>query len=82
MVQEAPGDADALALQGALFHQEGLLARAVSTLARALASDPGHTIARTRMRAVRAARARSTKVFAEPKPEKTRLLARLLAWRP
>jgi len=82
MVQEAPGDADALALQGTLFHQEGLLARAESTLARALASDPGHTIARTQMRAVRAARARLTNVNAEPKPEKTRLLARLLAWRP
>jgi len=81
-VEDVEQHADALALQGTLFHQEGLLARAESTLARALASDPGHTIARTQMRAVRAARARLTNVNAEPKPEKTRLLARLLAWRP
>ena len=81
LVQEAPEDAEALALQGALFHREGLLARAESTLARALASDPGHALARAQMRAVRAARARSTNVDAEPKPEKTRLLTRLLAWR-
>jgi tetratricopeptide (TPR) repeat protein len=81
MVQETPGDAEALALQGALFLREGLLARAESTLGRALASDPGNAAACAQMRAVRAARERVTRVSAEPKQAKTRLLARLLAWR-
>ncbi|HUL79375.1 MAG TPA: J domain-containing protein [Vicinamibacteria bacterium] len=81
MVQEAPEDADALALQGALFHREGLLARAETTLVRALASDPGHGLARAQLRTVRAARASFTNLNAGPKPRKIRLLARLLAWR-
>jgi tetratricopeptide (TPR) repeat protein len=70
-------DAEALSLLGALYHREGLLARAEATLRRALAADPAHVEARIQLRAVtetlRKHRARA------PDPSKRGILARLLS---
>jgi tetratricopeptide (TPR) repeat protein len=58
---EEPSNAEALTLLGTLYLREGLLARAESTLARAVAADPGHQQARAKLLAVReTVRERST----------------------
>jgi tetratricopeptide (TPR) repeat protein len=58
IAREQPSNAEALALLGSLYFREGLLGRAESTLARALAADPGHEQAGAALRAVRDALSR------------------------
>ncbi len=53
IVREEPSNAEALTLLGTLYSREGLLARAESTLARAVAADPRHAGARASLVAVR-----------------------------
>jgi Flp pilus assembly protein TadD len=81
MLQERPDAAEALVLQASLYHREGLLARAESTLRRALASDPGHAGAKAQLGAVIAARQRSGVPQLAKPTRKSGLLARLLARR-
>jgi len=81
MLREAPDDADALDTLGLLYHRQGLLARAESTLRRALDSDPGHAEARTHLREVIAAlQERRAPEEARP-PERRGLVARMLSIR-
>ena len=80
MLQDKPDDAEALVLQASLYRREALLARAESTLRRALASDPGHAEAKAQLRAVSALRQRSVPQLAQP-TRTSGLLARLLARR-
>jgi tetratricopeptide (TPR) repeat protein len=80
MLRVTPHDAEALAILGALYHREGLTARAEAALRRALDSDPGHAEARIQLRAVTAAlqRRRATE---EARPaERRSLVARLLSF--
>jgi tetratricopeptide (TPR) repeat protein len=79
MLGETPDDADALTTLGALYHREGLMARAEATLRRALASDPGHAEARIHLRAVTAALKRRRAPEEAPPPERRGLVARLLS---
>jgi tetratricopeptide (TPR) repeat protein len=79
MLHESPRDADALTTLGALYHGEGLLARAEATLRRALDSDPGHAEARAHLRAVRVALDRRRAPEAAAPPEARSLVARLLS---
>ena len=53
IVREEPSNVEALMLLGKLYSREGLLARAESTLARAVAADPRHAGARASLVAVR-----------------------------
>jgi tetratricopeptide (TPR) repeat protein len=53
IVREEPSNAEALALLGKLYFRDGRLASAESTLARAVAANPGHVQARATLRAVR-----------------------------
>jgi tetratricopeptide (TPR) repeat protein len=79
LLRDAPEDAEALAILGALYHREGLLARADATLRRALASDPGHTEARIQHRAVIAAIEKQREA-ASQRPVRRGLVARLLSF--
>jgi thioredoxin-like negative regulator of GroEL len=79
LLRDAPGDAEALAILGALYHREGLLARADATLRRALASDPGHQEARIQHRAVTAVIERR-RAAASERPVRRGLVARLLSF--
>jgi tetratricopeptide (TPR) repeat protein len=80
MLRVTPHDAEALAILGALYHREGLLARAEAALRRALASDPGHAEARTQLRAVTAA-LHTRRAPAAARPAESRsLVARLLSF--
>jgi tetratricopeptide (TPR) repeat protein len=55
LIDERPGDAEALTALAALYQREGLLVRAEPLFSRALAADPSLTAARDGLRAVRAA---------------------------
>jgi tetratricopeptide (TPR) repeat protein len=80
ILHESPDDAEALTTLGALYHREGLMARAEATLRRALDSDPGHGEARTHLRAVTAAlEVRRAHEAARP-PERRGFVARLLSF--
>ncbi len=54
ILRDEPSNAEALTLLGTLYLREGLLARAESTLVRAVAAAPGHTQALAKLLAVRA----------------------------
>jgi uncharacterized protein HemY len=79
MLADNPDDADALATLGALYHREGLLARAEATLLRALAADPGQAEVRLHLRAVRAARVKDRTPVRRESPERRGLVARMLS---
>jgi hypothetical protein len=79
MLRESPGDADALTVMGALYHREGLLARAEATLRRALDSPPGHAEARAQLRSVTATLDRRRAPEGAPPPGGRGLVARLLS---
>lgn len=72
LVEEQPQDAEALALLGTLYRTEGLLARAETMLARALAADSGLGSVRATLREVQAEReARAAeKAQAAPPPRR------------
>jgi len=79
MLRESPDDAEALATLGALYLREGLLARAESTLRRALDSDPRNGEAQAHLRAATAALAdRRARENGRP-PERRGLVAKLLS---
>jgi tetratricopeptide (TPR) repeat protein len=79
MLRVTPHDAEALAILGALYHREGLMARAEAALRRALAADPGNAEARIQLRAVTAAlqrrRAPEESLPAGPRSLVSRLLS-------
>jgi tetratricopeptide (TPR) repeat protein len=80
ILRESPGDAEVLATLGALYLREGLLARAESTLRRALDADPRNGEARAHLRAATAALAdRRARENGRP-PERPGLVARLLSF--
>jgi tetratricopeptide (TPR) repeat protein len=78
IVREEPSNAEALALLGTLYFREGLLARAESTLARAVTADPGHLQARAALRSVRGAVHQRSETK-QPQPSWGGLIARLLS---
>jgi tetratricopeptide (TPR) repeat protein len=78
IVREQPSNAEALRLLGTLYSRDGLLARAESTLARAVEADPGHLQARANLRAVRAT-LQQRSASKERKTDGGGLFARLLA---
>jgi Flp pilus assembly protein TadD len=80
MAGQNPADADALALLGGFYRSQGLLARAESTLHRALAADPRHSEARSQLRAV-ADHLGRREAPAPSRPRGRGLLARLLSRR-
>jgi tetratricopeptide (TPR) repeat protein len=80
MLRESPEDGDALTILGALYHREGLMARAQATLRRALEADPRQTEARTHLRAVTAALERRRAHEETRPPERPGLVARLLSF--
>lgn len=79
MTAGARPDARALALLGGLYHREGLLVRAESTLMRALAVDPGDPEARAELQRLRARHAGSREGAA--RPGRPGLFARILSFR-
>lgn len=78
MTAGARPDARALALLGGLYHREGLLVRAESTLMRALAVDPGEPEARAELLRLRAGHAGSRE--ASGRPSRPGLFARMLSF--
>ena len=79
ILRESPAEAEALAILGALYHREGLLARAEATLRRALASDPGHLEAQKHLRSVGTALEKRRTPVAAPETGRPGLVARLLS---
>jgi len=80
MLRQSPDDAETLATLGALYLHEGLLARAETTLRRALDSDPRNREAQAHLREVAAAIAeRQAGQDARP-PERRGLVARLFSF--
>lgn len=79
LIEADPADAEALALLGALYRSEGLLARAEPLFARALVADPGLKEAREALRAVRTAKeTRRPQVEEQGRNRLSGLIARLL----
>jgi uncharacterized protein HemY len=80
MLRESPRDAEAFVLLGALYHREGLMARAEATLRRALEADPENEEARAHLRAVTVALERR-RASEDAPPRKARsLVSRLLSF--
>jgi tetratricopeptide (TPR) repeat protein len=80
ILRESAGDAEALATLGALYLREGLVARAESTLRRALDADPRNGEVRASLRAATAALADRRARENERPPERQGLMARLLSF--
>jgi Flp pilus assembly protein TadD len=80
MLHESPRDPEALMILGALYHREGLLARAEATLRRALGADPENVEAQAHLRAVTAALERRRAPEDVSAPEVRSLVARLLSF--
>ena len=78
IVREEPSNAEALTLLATLYLRDGLLARAESTLTRALAADAGYSPAREKLREVREA-VRQRSASKEQKTHGGGLFARLVA---
>ena len=68
MLRESPDDAEALAILGALYHREGLLARAEATLRRALGFRPRPPGGPKHLRAVSTALQKRRTPVAAPTP--------------